>query len=90
MFLKFRVKLRTNCRRTTYLLEKGNTTSLSLKDGFDMYFHLAICPFCSLYRKQSKMIQQAVWHMSKLPVGMVYRMDEQVKHEMNEEIQKRL
>ncbi len=90
IFLKYRVKLRTNCRRTTFLLEKGSDTQLSFKDGFDMYFHLAICPFCSLYKKQSKMIQRVVRHMAKLPVDLVYKMDERVKQEMDEKVQRRL
>jgi hypothetical protein len=51
-------KVKYDCRNTTYRIEKQQNDWLGLIDTISLYTHLVTCPFCRLYKKQTKIIRQ--------------------------------
>jgi hypothetical protein len=49
------------CKQATYLLlKKEEIKKLSFKEEISLRFHLSICKFCKLFRKQSAIINQMI------------------------------
>ncbi|MCX2573185.1 hypothetical protein [Pedobacter sandarakinus] len=42
-----------NCKQATFLIEKKQLTTLSLKERVELSFHLTGCAVCRLYQRQS-------------------------------------
>lgn len=51
-------KLRNNCKKTTFLIDKKNLEGIRPLQHIELYTHLAGCSFCRLYDKQSHLIDQ--------------------------------
>ncbi len=49
-------KIKYNCRHTTYLIEKKHYGHLGVTSFLEMYIHLITCPFCRLYKKQTRVV----------------------------------
>lgn len=49
------------CKQATYLLlKKEEVKKLSFKEELGLRFHLSICKFCKMFRKQSAIINQMI------------------------------
>lgn len=49
-------KIKYNCRQATYLIEKKQYGYLSVREIIELYIHLITCPFCRLYKRQTRVI----------------------------------
>jgi hypothetical protein len=49
-----------NCRQATYLIEKKQFGSISLKEHLQLRYHLTGCSVCRIYQKQSIYISQVL------------------------------
>ncbi len=49
-----------NCRQATFLIEKKQTSKITLREQFALKFHLAGCSVCRIYLKQSLTINRMV------------------------------
>jgi hypothetical protein len=56
----FQLDAQSNCKRATFLIEKQQHIRLSVKEWFEMQAHLAICPLCTIYIKQSQLLEQMI------------------------------
>lgn len=58
--MKRLVRLMPDCKEITLLIVKEQEITLSLKEKFDMHFHLMICKFCKAFRIQSGALHQHI------------------------------
>lgn len=83
-------KIRHNCRRATFLIEKRRTDSISLAETIKLYIHLAGCSFCRTFARQSSLINKMMQKMSGTPVSEDNRLSDEEKREMQEAIERKL
>lgn len=83
-------KIIYDCHHATYLIEKGQHTTLSLKDRVTLLIHLSACSVCRLFRHQSRLINRAMHGIFSMSAGRGHTLDESIKREMQERINERL
>jgi len=83
-------KIQYNCRHATYLIEKRQHTSLTLKERVQLAIHLSGCSVCRLFQRQSRMINRMVRKLFQTSDQQERRLDEGFKREMQEKINERL
>jgi len=83
-------KIQYDCRHATYLIEKRQQTSLTLKERVQLFIHLLGCSVCRLYQVQSKAIGRALQHLFRRSAENDPTLDESFKQEMQEKINERL
>ncbi len=49
-----------SCKEATLMIEKNHERPIGIADNVKLAYHLAICKACSLYRKQSKVIEKVL------------------------------
>ncbi len=50
------MKMMISCEQATFLVDKEQYTALSSKDKINLNIHLKTCKLCSLYKVESKII----------------------------------
>jgi hypothetical protein len=83
-------KIQYDCRQATYLIEKQQHTSLTLKEGIHLIIHLAGCSVCRLFRRQSQQINRLMKAVFRKPNTVSHSLDDKFKQEMQEKINQRL
>lgn len=83
-------KIQYNCRHATYLIEKRQLTSLTIKERLFLVIHLAGCSVCRLFQRQSRMINRMVRGFFHASRAEDRKLDEDFKREMQERINERL
>lgn len=83
-------KIQYDCRHATYLIEKQQETSLTLKERLQLFIHLLGCSVCRLFRKQSRAISQSLRSLFQRSASQNHTLNEDVKREMQEKINERL
>ena len=53
-------KITYNCRQATFLIEKKHIAGISLREQFELRYHLAGCSVCRLFQQQSQLIDRIV------------------------------
>lgn len=81
-------KVKYDCRRTTYRIEKQQNGSLDIYNTIALYTHLITCPFCKLYKKQTKIIRQLLH--STFTVSKEVKLDDAFKRRLEQLIESRL
>lgn len=83
-------KIYCNCYRATFLIEKKQLDSIRFKEYLELTFHLACCPACRTYQKQTHLINRSLKELiaGKMPNEPV--LDEQFKEELQQKISKQL
>jgi hypothetical protein len=82
-----------NCRQATFLIEKQQLSTLTLREKLELKIHLTGCSVCRIFKRQSSWINRLVrdlFHVSP-PVGAT--LDPSFKNELqariNEELKKK-
>jgi hypothetical protein len=83
-------KIQYNCRQATYLIEKQQHTSLTLKERIHLIIHLAGCSVCRLFKRQSRQINRLVQAVFRKPNTAAQSLDDKFKQEMQEKINQKL
>jgi len=83
-------KIIYDCHHATYLIEKSQHASLSLKERMSLLIHLSACSICRLFRRQSRLINQVMNGLFRASAGRAQSLDEAIKREMQEKINERL
>lgn len=83
-------QIRNDCRKTTYLIEKRQHTMLTWKKRIHLIIHLAGCPMCRLFRRQSRQINRLLHEIFHRSAGASHTLDEKFKQEMQEKIDHKL
>lgn len=58
-------KIAYNCRKATFLIEKKQGESLSVREKLELKIHLAGCSICRIYQRQSIMINSLMSELFK-------------------------
>lgn len=53
-------KIAYNCRKATLLIEKQQLARLSIKETFELNFHLTGCSVCRIFQQQSVTINKMI------------------------------
>jgi len=83
-------KIQYNCRHATYLIEKRQHTSLSIKERIQLVIHLSGCSVCRLFQRQSRMINRVARELFQRSAGEQRTLDDTFKREMQERINERM
>ena len=83
-------KIQYDCRHATYLIEKRQETSLTLKERMQLFIHLLGCSVCRLFQQQSRAINRSLKAMFQRSATQPHTLDENFKREMQEKINERL
>jgi len=75
------MKMMISCEQATYLVDKEEYTKLSLKNKFDLKFHLATCKYCRLYKVESHLINEQLTKIFNLE-GKEVKLTEEQKEKM--------
>ncbi len=74
-----------NCKQATEMVVRKESEKLGLMDRVNLYTHLSMCKFCSLFAKQNEIIDASV---RKLDDAQIEHMPEASKIRITEKIQK--
>ena len=75
-----------NCKQATFLIEKKQSSKITLWEHFSLKFHLAGCSVCRIYLKQSLTINRMVKSLfhSNEPGGLI--LNDHFKQNLQERI----
>ena len=83
-------KIRYDCRHATYLIEKRQHTSLTIRERFELAIHLSECSVCRVFQWQSRWINHMLrdlFHSAESPEN---KLDDEYKRQLQEKINERL
>lgn len=83
-------KIRYNCRKATYLIEKKQISTITFVERIELVIHLAGCSICRTFEKQSKLINQAVKDLFRSSVTPPTQLDEEYKRNLQTRIDEQL
>jgi len=83
-------KIQYNCRQATFLIEKRLISKLSFREYIELRIHLAGCSVCTLFSKQSKMINQMVKQLLNDATPNEIKLDEHYKKQLHDRIEDEL
>jgi len=78
-----------NCKKATFLIEKRQTGEITLKERLELEFHLKTCEMCSIFMKQSMVINQFVKKIFQ-PEKHKMKLDEDFKEQLQKQIDQKL
>ena len=83
-------KIIHNCKKATFLIDKKEMGSISLREHIELRIHLIGCSFCRLYGKQSKAINKMVRELFQSAMQRGPQLDDDFKKELQEKIEEEL
>jgi hypothetical protein len=83
-------KIAYNCRKATYLIEKKQTASITLREKIELKIHLAGCSVCRIFEQQSLVINQLVKDLINPAKTTEIKLDDEFKQELQEKIEEEL
>ncbi|EOR96406.1 hypothetical protein ADIARSV_0406 [Arcticibacter svalbardensis MN12-7] len=81
-------KIAYNCRKATFLIEKKQIGTITLREKLELKIHLAGCSICKTFQKQSIIINSMVKNLFNSSDNSVLKLDEQFKKTLHERIEK--
>jgi hypothetical protein len=84
-------KIAYNCRKATFLIEKQQISSITLREKIELKIHLAGCSICRIFQQQSMLINKMVGkHLADQHKDLVLDRDFKVRlqQKINEELHK--
>jgi hypothetical protein len=75
-----------NCRQATFLIEKKQTSKITLKEHFILKFHLAGCSVCRIFLRQSLAINRMVKNFFHGNAAGDLKLDDHFKQNLEERI----
>lgn len=84
-------KIAYNCKKATFLIEKKQIGTISLREKLELKIHLAGCSVCRIFEQQSIKINEMVknlFHTNSQQEEI--KLDEDFKKAMQERIEKEL
>ncbi|MEO8770832.1 MAG: hypothetical protein ABI402_12120 [Ferruginibacter sp.] len=83
-------KIANNCEKATFLIEKKQFESITLKDNMELKIHLAGCAVCRTYQHQSVLINKVTQLILNEKSVEASTLDESVKMKMQQSIERSL
>jgi hypothetical protein len=83
-------KIIHNCKKATYLIDKKEMGSISLREHIELRIHLIGCSFCRIYGKQSRAINKMVRELFRSATQPGTKLDDNFKKNLQEKIEEEL
>ncbi|MDJ1496260.1 hypothetical protein QNI19_25200 [Cytophagaceae bacterium DM2B3-1] len=83
-------KIQYNCRKATFLIEKKQLASLTLREKLELRIHLAGCSICRTFEKQSILINRMVKDMFTNSQHQQFTLDDDYKKQLQDKIDQQL
>ncbi|WP_316802984.1 hypothetical protein [Pedobacter nototheniae] len=83
-------KIAYNCRKATFLIEKQQLTSITLREKMELKIHLAGCIICQTFMQQSITINKMVHNLFHSSNRTDLKLDKQFKEDLQEVINERI
>jgi len=82
-------KIAYNCRKATFLIEKQQISSITLREKIELKIHLAGCSICKIFQTQSILINKMVGkHLADQHKDLI--LDNDFKDQMQQKINEKL
>jgi len=82
-------KIAYNCREATFLIEKKQLTTITLREQMELKIHLAGCSVCRIFEEQSIIINKMVKNLfhgnHKLDDEFKTSLKDQIKRKINKQ-----
>ena len=86
-----RKKIAYNCKKATFLIEKKQIGSISMREKMELKIHLAGCSVCRIFEQQSITINRLVHDLFHEPnPDELIKLDENFKKELQHRINEKL
>lgn len=82
-------KIAYNCKKATFLIEKQQSGTITLKEKFQLELHLKGCEVCNIFQKQSALINRFVKNLI-LPERHEVKLEEGFKEGLQKRINEKL
>lgn len=79
-----------NCRQATFLIEKKQLTTLTLREKLELKIHLTGCSVCRVFQRQSVLINRLVRDLFHIPPSAGATLDQPFKNELQARIDEEL
>ena len=79
-------KITHNCKQATFLIEKKQVRSLTLREWLELHIHLAGCSVCRRFQQQSIMINNWLKEIFHSAQQTERHLDDTFKEELQERI----
>jgi hypothetical protein len=84
-------KIAYNCKKATFLIEKKQLSTISVREKVELRIHLAGCSICRTFEKQSLIINKMVremfssarYHHSKLDDNFKAKLQQRINSELD-------
>ncbi|RBQ07912.1 hypothetical protein [Pedobacter miscanthi] len=83
-------KIAYNCRKATFLIEKQQLTSITIREKLELKIHLAGCSICRTFMQQSIAINKMVYNLFHSPAVTDLKLDDRFKEELQGIIDEKL
>jgi hypothetical protein len=83
-------KLRNNCKKATFLIDKKHLEGIRPLQHIELYIHLAGCSFCRLYDKQSQSIDKLTYEVYQGRAQQTQKLDDAFKNSLQSHIEEQL
>jgi hypothetical protein len=81
-----------NCRKATFLIEKRQSEKLTLMEKMELEFHLKGCEICTIFMKQSSLINKLVkkvFHSGATNLTLDTEFKDQLQKQIKERMDKK-
>ncbi len=79
-----------NCREATFLIEKRLVGKITLREKVQLRIHLYGCSVCTLFNKQSRMINEMIKQLLKGDNPPEIKLDDNFKSQLQHKIEDEL
>ena len=83
-------KIQYDCRHATYLIEKRQHRTLTIREMIELAIHLSGCSVCRLFQQQSRWINRIVRGLFHSAEGQGKKLDDAYKRQLQDKINERL
>lgn len=83
-------KIAYNCKKATFLIEKKQIGTITLREKIELKIHLSGCVICRIFQQQSILINQTVKNLFQLPQYKTMKLEDDFKKELQQRIDKEL
>jgi len=83
-------KIAYNCKKATFLIEKKQVGSITIREKLELKIHLAGCSVCRIFEQQSIVINKLVHDLFHEPKVNEFKLDDDFKRELQVRIEEKL
>ncbi|SEW36127.1 hypothetical protein SAMN05428988_4448 [Chitinophaga sp. YR573] len=83
-------KIAYNCKKATFLIEKKQIGTITLREKIELKIHLSGCVICRIFQQQSILINRTVKNLFQLPQYKTMKLEDDFKKELQQRIDKEI